>query len=196
MLNKADKGAISMTSKWLTVQRVGLFLYLSIGVLLLVYALGFITDTYLFYAYGNKGLTDFYQIMQGLNAGFLWKAIYVIIFAVVLFILELKDHIAGLFTLIITLLLSLVSIVFSVDSILKLSVIRENYTTLDLSYLQRYIDRGTITYTASTLTYDLGFALHILFLCSSLFLGVVVFYNACSTSEINLNEKERVHEAI
>jgi hypothetical protein len=185
-----------MVSRWLKVQRAGLFLYLCLGVLLLVYALGFITDTYLFYAYGDKGLSNFYQTMQGLNADFLWKAIYVIVFAVVLFILELKDHVAGLFTLIITLLLSILSMVFSVDSILKLSAIRENYKTLDLSYLQRYIDRGTITYTASTLTYDLGFVLHIVFLCSSLFLGVAVFYNACKISEMNLTGEEGFHEAI
>jgi hypothetical protein len=172
-----------MTPGWLKIQRMGLFLYMSLGVLLLVYALGFVTDIYLFYAYGNQELAGFYREMQGTNTGLLWKAVGVIVFAVFLFALELGNHGAGLFTLMSALLFAALGVFFSADSVSKLSDLREKYGSLDLSSLQRYIEQGTIKYSPSTLTYDLGFAVNILFICSSLFLGSVIFYNACRGGE-------------
>ncbi|GHT72146.1 hypothetical protein FACS1894110_26490 [Spirochaetia bacterium] len=173
----------------LKVQRTGLFLYLSFGVLFLIYALGFITDTYLFYAYGDKGLADFYREMQRINAALLWRSIWIIVFAVFLFLLELGSHAAGLFTLIVSGIVAAGSLVFSVASALELAAIRVTYRALDLSSLDRYIERGTITYTPSTLTFDLGLALCVLFLCASLFLIINVFYNA-------FNVKEGTYETI
>jgi hypothetical protein len=184
---------------WLGIQRAALFLYLSLGVLLLVYSLGFITDVYLFYAYGNQPLVDFYREMQVINAGLLGKAVLIIIFAVVLFVLQLRNNAAGLFTLIIVLLVSGTSVAFAVDSLLGLSAARSAYTSLDLSYLQRYIDRETIKYTARTLTYDIGFVINLLFMGSSLFLGLVVFFNACRVHEPVLpkeGKKEERNETI
>jgi hypothetical protein len=167
-----------MAAGRLKVQRTGLFLYMSLGVALLAYALGFVTDIYLFYAYGNQELVGFYREMQGTNTGLLWKAVGVIVFTVILFILELRNRAAGIFTLAAALLFSALGVFFSVDSVLRLSDLREKYGALDLSSLQRYIEQGTIKYSFSTLTYDLGFAVNILFICSSLFLGAVIFYNA------------------
>jgi hypothetical protein len=165
--------------RWLKIQRVSLFFFLASGVLLLVYALGFITDVYLFYAYGSKGLVDFYNEMQGINSGLLWKAIYVIIFAIVLFLLGLKDHPAGMVTLVLAALVAAAGIFFCADSLALLAAARQKYASLDLSSLNRYIERGAIKYRYSTLTYDLGFGGFCLLLCSSLFMLVTVIRNAC-----------------
>jgi hypothetical protein len=155
-----------------------MFLFMAFGVLLLVYALGFISDVYLFYAYGNKGLSEFYTEMQSVNAVLLWKAVLVIVFAVVLFILGVSKYPAGLFTLILVVLIAAASLFLSADSLLHLIAAREKYSGLDLSSLQRYIDRGAITYQRSTLTYDLGLGVHALFFCSSLFMAACVIRNA------------------
>ena len=165
--------------QWLAVQRAGLFLYLAVGVLLLIYALGFISDVYLFYAYGNKGLVDFYYEMQGINTGLLWRAILIIVFALVLFFLELGTHPAGIFTMILAVLIALTSIFFCVDSLGLLAQARQTYSGLDLSSLNRYIERGAIQYQYSTLTYDLGMGGYTLFLFSSLFMAITVIRNAC-----------------
>jgi hypothetical protein len=145
-----------------------------------VYALGFITDIYLFYAYGNRDLIAFYREIQVVNRGLLEKALYVIVFAVVFFILELRDHPAGLFTLFVTAILSIHGLISSLGSISVLWDIRGKYSALNLSSLNRYIERGTITYKFSTLTYDLGLVLQGLFLLVSLLWLIAVFYNACT----------------
>jgi hypothetical protein len=107
------------TLPWLKIQRIGLFLYLSLGVLLLVYSLGFITDVYLFYAYGNQTLIDFYREMQAVNSLLLGKAILIIVFAVILFVFQLQDNAAGLFTLIIVLLVSGIGAALAAGSLLR-----------------------------------------------------------------------------
>jgi len=170
-------------SRWLTVQRTGLFLYLGIGVLLLVYALGFISDVYIFYAYGSKALVDFYHEMQSINAALLWKAILIIIFALVLFLLELGRHSAGPITMILTVLIAAASVFLCVQSLSLLVQIRQAYAGLDLSPLDRYIQRGAIQYQYSTLTYDLGMGGYALFLLSSLFMAITVIRNAFTVKE-------------
>jgi len=162
----------------LFIQRLGLFLYLAAGVLLLIYALGFITNEYIFYAYGSKGLEDFYNEMQTVNAGLLWKAIVLIIFALILFILELRKHPAGIITLIITVFIVALSIFLCIDSLIILAQTKAEYSSLDFSSLSRYIERGTIKYQYSTLTFNLGFGGYFLFLLSSVFLLIIVIRNA------------------
>jgi hypothetical protein len=180
---------------WLAIQRIGLFLYFSFGLLLLVYSLGFITDVYLFYAYGDQKLIDFYREMQMVNRGLLGKAVLFILFALVLFILGLRDNAAGLFTLTLALLVFGAGAALAVDSILRLFAARTSYTNLDLSCLQKYIERGTIKYTASTITYDIGFAINLLFTGLSLFLGTVVFFNACHVHTPIISKGEK-HETV
>ena len=137
---------------WLKVQRTGLFLFSFSGVLLLIYALGYISDVYLFFAYGNKGLVDFYNDMQAVNAVMLRNAILVIVFACILFISGLGKYPAGLYTLIIVVLISAASLYIALDAFFQLVQARINYSGLDLSSLNRYIERGAITYRYSTLT--------------------------------------------
>ena len=168
---------------WLKIQRVSLFFFLASGVLLLIYALGFISDVYLFFAYGNRGLVEFYNEMQAINAGLLWKAVMLIIFAIVLFLLQLDKHPAGLITLILTLLILAASIVFCAGSLLALAEAREKYTALDLSSLNRYIERGAIQYEFSTLTYDLGLAGYALLCLASLFTASIVIRNAIKVED-------------
>jgi len=172
---------------WLIFQRIGLLIYLSCAVLLLIYALGFISNIYIFYAYGSKGLVDFYNEMQIVNDDLLWKAIVSIIFSLALFLLQLKDFPAGVFTLIITFVIAALSVWFCISSFLALLEIKEIYLNLDLSSLNRYIQRGAINYTQSTFTFDLGIAGYILFLISSVFIFITVIRNAfCVSSKFNI----------
>ena len=163
---------------WLIYQRVGLFLYLAGAVLLLIYALGFISNIYIFYAYGSKGLVDFYNEMQIINDGLLWKAIAAIVFALILFLLQLMNFPAGIVTLIITTVIAAVSVWFCIGSLVVFADIREVYLNLDLSSLNRYIQRGTIKYSQSTFTFDLGIGSYVLFLISSAFMLIIVIRNA------------------
>jgi hypothetical protein len=174
-------------------QRVSLSLFLACGVLLLVYALGFITDVYLFYAYGGNVLVDFYKVMQELNTGLLWKAVTLIIFAVVLFLLELGKHPAGKCTLILALIIGAASLFFAANSLTLLAEARRAYTALDLSSLDRYIERGAIQYQSSTLTYDMGLGGYALLLLSSLFMAAVVTRNAFIVRE-TFADKGAAHE--
>jgi len=162
----------------LLTQRLGLFLYLTVGILLLIYALGFVSNVYLFYAYGGRGLVDFYKEMQIVNDALLLKAILAIVFALVLFFLELGKFPAGILTLVITLIIAAASIAFCADSLVVLADARQKYSQLDLSSLNRYIERGAIKYHYSTLTYDLGLGAYLLFLLSSLFMAAAVMRNA------------------
>jgi len=171
MLNKQKNG-------WLAVQRLSVFLYLSCGVLLLIYALGFLTRFYLFYTYGGKGLENFYHEMQIVNNSFLWKAVLAVVFSLALFILELGKHPAGFFTLIAVCLIALASIFFCADSFLILADAKAQYRALDFDSLNRYIERGTINYESSTLTFDLGLAGYALFLSAVLFMAFTVIRNA------------------
>jgi hypothetical protein len=174
---------------WLKIQRVGLFLYLTFGILLLVYALSYITDIYIFYAYGSKALVDFYSDMQKINTGLLWKAILVIIFSLVMFILQLAKHPAGLITLVVVVVIAAFSILMCIDTFVLLAEARHNYINLDLSSLNRYIERGAIKYQFSTLTWDLGLGGYALFLLSSLFLAAVVMRNAFVVRETVREDK-------
>jgi hypothetical protein len=169
--------------KWLVIQRLSLFFFLASGVFLLVYALGFITDVYLFFAYGNKTLADFYGEMQKINTGLLWNAILVIVFAIMLFLLGLGRHPAGIVTLIMAVLIFAVGIFFCADTLLLIVQARGKYASLDLSSLNRYIERGAIKYRRSTLTYDMGLGVYALFLFSSLFTVITVIRNACAVRE-------------
>jgi hypothetical protein len=172
-------------------QRISLFFFLAAGCLLLVYALAFITDVYLFYAYGDRALAGFYQSMQQINARLLWKAVLIIVFAAVLFLLELGKHAAGLFTLIIVMIIVALSVYGAAGSLTQLAAARQQYSALDFGSLNRYIERGTIKYSFSTLTYDLGLAGHGFFLCSSLFMAAVVIRNAFVVRETETGKKER-----
>ncbi|MDR0455324.1 MAG: hypothetical protein LBH20_01405 [Treponema sp.] len=178
---------------WLTIQRISLFLFLACGVALLVYALGFITDVYLFYAYGSKVLVDFYREMQGINTGLLWKAVLIIIFASVLFLLELGKHPAGKFTVLLVLIMGAASLLCGASSLALLAEARHQYTGLDLRSLNRYIERGAIQYRFSTFTYDLGLGGYALLLFSSLFMAVVVTRNAFTVRE-TISDKGTAHE--
>jgi hypothetical protein len=162
----------------LKVQRAGMISFLACGIMLLIYALGFISDVYIFYAYGNKALVGFYEEMQKINTGLLWKAVLIIIFALVLFFLELGKHHAGKITLITVATISAVSIFLGADSLAVTAAAREQYANLDLNSLNRYIERGAIKYQYSTLTYDLGLGGYALFLLSCLFMTVTVICNA------------------
>jgi len=163
---------------WLIYQRISLFLYLAGAILLLIYALGFISNIYIFYAYGSKGLVDFYNEMQIVNDDFLWKAVIAIIFSLVLFLLQLGKFPAGFFTLIITAVIAAVSVLFCIGSFFTLVEIKEMYLNLDFSSLNRFIQRGTINYSQSTFTFDLGIAGYVLFLASSIFMLITVIRNA------------------
>jgi len=144
----------------------------------MIYALGFVSNVYIFYAYGGKALVDFYHEMQMVNNNLLWKAIIAVIFALVLFLLQINKYTAGFLTLIITVLIAAVSLFIGIDSIVVLVFSRLEYSALDLSSLNRYIERGTIKYQYSTLTYDLGLAGYILFLLTSIFTSFFVIRNA------------------
>jgi len=174
---------------WLLIQRVSLFLYLAAGVLLLVYALGFISNVYIFYAYGNAGLVEFYHDMQEVNDSLLWNAIIAVLFALGLFLLELRKHPAGIFTLIITIIITAVSVFICVYTIVMLADARLYYSELDLRPLDRFIDRGTIKYEYSTFTYDLGLGGYILFMLSSLFTAFSVIRNAFTVKAVYLKGK-------
>jgi hypothetical protein len=121
---------------------------------------------------------DFYHEMQIVNSGLLWKAVLVIIFSVILFLLGLGRYHAGIVTLIITLIIISVSIFFCVNTFILLTGAIETYSGLDLSSLNRYIERGTISYEYSTISYELGIFGYILFLLASVFLLVTVIRNA------------------
>ena len=176
--------------QWLQTQRISLFFFLAMGCFLLVYALVFITDVYLFYAYGDRALAGFYQSMQQINTRLLWKAVLIILFAAVLFLLELGKHAAGLFTLIIAAIIAVVSVYFAADSLARLVAARQEYSALDFGSLNRYIERGTIKYSFSTFTYDIGLAGYVFFLCSSLFMAVAVIRNAFVVQETAAGKKE------
>jgi hypothetical protein len=175
--------------KELVMQRISLFFFLASGVFLLIYALGFITDVYLFYAYGNKTLANFYGEMQKINTGLLWNAILVIVFSLVLFMLGLGKHSAGIVTLIFAVLISVVSILFCAGSCILLAQAREKYIALDLSSLNRYIERGAIKYQRSTLTYDIGLGVYAMFIFSSLFVVITVIRNACTAHEATADKE-------
>ena len=181
---------MKMVPAWLKIQKLSLLFYLATGVLLLIYALGFISDVYIFYAFGSRELIEFYESMQKVNDALLWKAVFVIIFTVVLLMLELAKHPAGLITLLIVIIIAAVSIFICANSFIVLAQARYDYTALDLSSLDRYIERGAITYNYSTLIYDLGLGGYALFLLSSLFMAITVTLNAFKVHKTVVNEKE------
>jgi hypothetical protein len=166
--------------RWLRIQRLGLILFGGTGALLLIYALGFLTDVYLFFAYGGRELIDFYREMQGVNSMLLRNVLILIVGIVVLFMLGLRNSAAGLITFWCTALVSIGGIYFSARALIALNRSRLEYAALDLSSLDRYIERGTITYTASAFTYSLGMALYFLCAFAALFLLVTVLVNACT----------------
>ena len=176
--------------QWSKYQRVSIFLYLAAGVFLLVYALGFITNVYLFYAYGSRSLVEFYHDMQKINNIFLWKAILVIVFALLLFMLELGNHPAGVFTLLIVIAITAASIFICVNSFVVLADARQQYSNLDLTSLDRYIQRGTIRYEYSTFTYDIGLGGYILFMLSTLLTAFTIIRNAIKMKEGEGNEQK------
>jgi hypothetical protein len=167
-------------SKLLTIQRSSLFLFSLLGGLLLVYALGFLTNVFVFYAFGDDLLYDFYEAMQKINSGLLFKALVAILFVLLLWALKLARCPAGRYTLCITFVLCAASIYFSIDSIKLILEMRHEYLALDLSVLDRYIERGTISYRASTTVFDLGFAAYGAFAAASLFFALCVFRGAVS----------------
>jgi len=173
--------------KWLFVQKFSLILYFACAVFLLIYALGFISNVYIFYAYGNKSLVDFYDAMQIVNKNFLWKAVLAIVFSVVFFILGLGKYPAGRFTLIITIIICGFSIFFCVNSFISLANSITHYTSLDFSSLNRYIERGAISYNKTTLPYLLGFAGYTLFLLASFFVLITVIKNAVTVQVLVLD---------
>jgi hypothetical protein len=169
--------------RWLFIQRTGLYLYFITGMFLLIYTLGFVTNIYLFYAYGDQELNYFYQDAQDINRDFLIKSIGIIIFAAVFFFLELKNHAAGFVSLILGSVLSVLGVIFSIYNMLDLFFIRGSYLDLDLSSLNRFIERGTISYSFSTLTFDLGIALNGLFIGVSLFFAMSILINALTVKD-------------
>jgi hypothetical protein len=169
--------------RWLIVQRAALIAYGALGVLLLVYALGFITNVYLFFAYGDRELNVFYREMQGINIILLRNAIIIIITALIFMGISLARNAAGIITVLVTMVLSAFSAFLSVNAVRSLNESRLRYSVLDLSSLDIYIERGTISYTSSALTYNMGMALYALFICVIVFLLVAVFSNACVSHE-------------
>jgi succinate dehydrogenase/fumarate reductase cytochrome b subunit len=81
-------GEIVLVPKWLKIQRLSLLLFSLCGVLLLPYALGFLSNAYIFYAFGDVSLRSFYQDMQGINTGLLFKAVLAIIMALLLLMIQ------------------------------------------------------------------------------------------------------------
>ena len=176
---------------WLIFQRISLFLYLSAGILLLVYAVGFVSNVYIFYAYGNRELVDFYHDMQVINDDLLWKSILAIIFSLVLFLLRLGKCPAGIITLLITVAIAAVSVWFCASSVISLLEARDVYLNLNFNSLNRYIERGAINFHRSTLTYDLGLGGYLLFLFASLFMLIIVLCNAFRVKQTALEGKDK-----
>ena len=170
--------------KWLKVQRFSVFIYTAISIALLVYALGFLTNSYIFYAFGDNRLREFYQAMQKINTGLLFKPILAIIFALALFIAQINKHAAGKYTLCIVLLVCAASLFISADSIVKIAAVRNEYTLLDLSELDWYIERGTIAYNYSTAVYDFGLVIYALFPAAALFMAAAVTRNSVTVQDI------------
>ncbi|MCL2879565.1 MAG: hypothetical protein FWF29_04900 [Treponema sp.] len=155
-------------------QKTGMALFFICGVFMLVYAMGFVSAVYVFFAYGNKQLLEFYNEMQAVNKGLLWKAIAVILLALFLYILELNRHPAGPITLILTVIVCAAGLVISVQTLALLAGLRREYSGLDLTVLKRYIDRGTIRFKYSTFVYDMGLALYAALALVSVFTAAAV----------------------
>jgi hypothetical protein len=92
--------------------------------------------------------------MQWVNRGLLWKAILCIVLAVALFALELSTRPAGIITLLTTCVVCLVTTAVNALSFVELLRDRAEYLALDFGSLDVYIERGTIAYSPSTLTFD------------------------------------------
>jgi hypothetical protein len=162
-------------------QRALLIAYTACACLFLVYALGFLTSTYVFFAYGGQELADFYDVMQWVNRGLLWKAVLCIVFGVLLFALELSKYPAGIITLIVTCLVCLATLAINVLTLIELIRDKAEYAALNFSALDVYIERGTISYTPSALTYDLGLCLCLAFSAAVIFLALVTVLNAVNS---------------
>ena len=178
--------------KWLRVQRLCLFVFFALGILLLAYALGFLTNAYIFFAFGDKALREFYNEMQGINTELLFKAVIAILIALALFMVQINKRAAGRYTLCIMVLICIVSLFISIDSIIKIAVLRHEYTLLDLSELDWYIERGTISYSYSTFVFDLGLIKYGLFAAAAVFMTAVVARNAVTVVD---DYKKRVPSA-
>ena len=168
---------------WLKIQRVSLFLFAIFGVLLLVHALGYLSSAYIFFAFGDARMGNFYSEMQEINTGLLYRALLAIVFSLLLFILQLGRHAAGRYTLCIAILVSLTSMTVSASALLQIAGNRQNYRMLDLSALDRFIELGTIRYRESTIVFDLGIAGYALFFLAALFMAIAVARNAFSVTE-------------
>ncbi|MCL2231545.1 MAG: hypothetical protein FWB99_00535 [Treponema sp.] len=177
--------------KWLRIQRAGLFLFSVSGVLLLVHALGYLSNAYIFYAFGDRALVDFYHEMQGINNGLLYRSLLAIVFAIVLYMIQLGKHAAGRFTLLITVLVCAASLAASADALIRIAGNRLTYTLLDLSVLDRYVELGSITYSKSTIVFDLGIAAYALFFAAALFVALTVARNAFVVRDIPVVEKQQ-----
>jgi len=175
------------TPPWLRVQRLAVFLYFASGVLLFVHALGFITNTYVFYAYGDKILQAFYNDMQLTNLDLFWASLLAIIFAVILLLLDLHHHAAGPVTLVISAGITGASALLFWRTLCFLSWAKEDYLSLDLSSLDRYIKRGALEYKPSIFIYDSGLALDFVLLAATIFLAAAVFRNAFCVKDAELS---------
>jgi hypothetical protein len=102
----------------------------------------------------------------------------------VLFLLELNRHAAGVVTLVMTLAVCAATAFFAVRSLISCIGLKAAYTELDLSALDRYIQRGTISYTASTTVYTIGIVLSTAFAVVALFIAVTVAKNAFTVKEV------------
>ena len=173
---------------FLKVQRTSLFIFTVTSVLLLVYSLGFLTSAYIFYAFGDERLWEFYMEMQGINTGFLFKAVMAIVFALAMFAMQVNKHVAGPYTVIAVLLVSVASVFFSADSLVRVAAMRQSYTMLDLSSLDRYIELGSISYQYSTLTFDLGIIVYGMFALAAMFMAITVVRNAVTVREFSGQE--------
>jgi hypothetical protein len=73
---------------------------------------------------------------------------------------------------------------------LHLAAIRHEYTLLDLSELDWYIERGTISYRYSTIIYDLGILKYGFFTSAAAFLLAVVTRNAFKVRDVPIGRKQ------
>ena len=162
------------------VQTILYYIFATLSVFALIYALGFMTDfKILFQQYG--GLGEFHEeVLQPFNREIFLSALFMIIGFVILSAFNIRNRVADLTALILVILLCSYNIIVSFKFVSNLYILIEQYQELDFSQLllpsnMEYFET-TRTFVLGILFYKVYAVVNILIMFSVITNTVLYFY--------------------
>jgi uncharacterized membrane protein len=137
-----------------------------------VYSLGFITKLHGLYLYYNryKDILNYYrEVLQPFNNEIFDRAIIFILLSLALLILEINKKAMGILGLVLSIVTTVYSYIYSFKYIKLLKDLKDQYLLFDLTKSKKY--------TSSTITFDIGHSLYFTFAIVSILLSIIVIIN-------------------